>query len=306
MTSASKTRGGAGEISGLGMRPAGATAERGRLLFGTAGVPLSTPASTTLAAIEHVKKIGLDCLEVEFVKGVKMGSDTAEDIRKRADALDVRLSAHAPYYINLNSPEQGKRLASQERLTATCRMAEVCGATNVVFHGGYYGQSSPEGAYKTIKAGLQEILSILRAEKNSATLRIETMGRKAQFGSLDEVLFLCREVEGLLPCLDFAHIHTRKGGANSYRDFQRILKKVGKKLGEEAIKNLHIHISGALYGGKGEIKHLDLRDSDFHYDSWIRALEDCGAAGMVICESPNLEADALMLKNLYNSYRMKG
>ncbi len=277
-----------------------------RLLFGTAGVPLSTPASTTLAAIEHVKKIGLDCLEVEFVKGIKMGSDTAEEIRKRADALNIRLSAHAPYYINLNSPEQGKRLASQERLTATCRMAALCGAGNVVFHGGYYGQGSPEDAYKTIKAGLQEILSILRAEKNAVTLRIETMGRKAQFGSLDEVLFLCREVEGLLPCLDFSHIHAREGGANSYRDFQRILKKVAKKLGEEALRDLHIHISGVLYGGRGEIKHLDLRDSDFHYDSWVRALKDLGAAGMVICESPNLETDALMLKNLYNSYRMKG
>ena len=287
------------------MTSASKTAQK-RLLFGTAGVPLSTPASTTLAAIEHVKKMGLDCLEVEFVKGVKMGSDTAEDIRKRADSLNIRLSAHAPYYINLNSPEQGKRLASQERLTATCRMAALCGATSVVFHGGYYGQSSLEDAYKTIKGGLREILSILRAEKNAVTLRIETMGRKAQFGSLDEVLFLCREVPGLLPCLDFSHIHAREGGANSYRDFLRILKKVAKKLGDEALKNIHVHISGVLYGGRGEIKHLDLRDSDFHYDSWVRALKDLGAAGMVVCESPNLETDALMLKNLYDSYRIKG
>ncbi len=277
-----------------------------RLLFGTAGVPLSTPASTTLAAIEHVKKMGLECLEVEFVRGVKMGSETAEEIRKKAEALDVRLSAHAPYFINLNSPEQGKRLASQERLAAACRMAALCGAESVVFHGGYYGQSSPEYAYKTIKGGLREILSILRAEKNAVTLRIETMGRKAQFGSLDEVLFLCREVEGLLPCLDFSHIHAREGGANSYRDFVRILKKVAKKLGNDALKDLHIHVSGVLYGDRGEIKHLDLRNSDFHYDSWVRALKDCGAAGMVICESPNLETDAIMLKNLYQSYKLKG
>ncbi|MBM3298164.1 MAG: TIM barrel protein, partial [Candidatus Aminicenantes bacterium] len=270
-----------------------------RLLFGTAGVPLSTPVSTTLAGIAHVQRMGLDCLEVEFVKGVKMGSDTAGEIRKKAEALNIRLSAHAPYYINLNSPEPGKRLASQERLTATCRAAALCGAHDVVFHGGYYGHSSLEDTYEAVKAGVREILSLLRAEKNPVTLRIETMGRRAQFGSLDEVLFLCREVEGLQPCLDFSHIHAREGGANSYRDFQRILKKVAKKLGEEALKGLHIHISGVLYGGRGEIKHLDLRDSDFHYDSWVRALKDCGAAGMVICESPNLETDALMLKNLY-------
>ncbi|MGQ9673822.1 MAG: TIM barrel protein [Candidatus Aminicenantales bacterium] len=283
-----------------------AVARPRRLLFGTAGVPLSTPISTTLAAIEHVHRMGLDCLEVEFVGGVKMGSDTAEEIKRKAEALDIRLSAHAPYYINLNSPEEGKRLASQERLVASCRMAALCGAQNVVFHGGYYGHSSPEQAYKTVKAGVQEILSTLKAERKAVTLRIETMGRKAQFGSLDEVLFLCREVENLQPCLDFSHIHAREGGANTYRDFQRILKKVAKKLGEEALKDIHIHISGVLYGSRGEIKHLDLRDSDFHYDSWVRALKDCGAAGMVICESPNLETDALMLKNLYHSYKIKG
>ncbi len=288
-----------------GESPARAAARLTRLLFGTAGVPLSTPILTTLAAIEHAKKIGLDCLEVEFVRGVKMGSETAGEIRKKAEALGIRLSAHAPYFINLNSPEEGKRLASQERLAATCRAAALCGAQDVVFHGGYYGESSPEKTFKTVKNGIKEVLSLLRSEKNAVNLRIETMGRRAQFGSLDEVLFICREVDGLLPCLDFSHIHAREGGANAYEDFLRILKKVAKKLGEEALRNLHIHISGVLYGGKGEIKHLDLRESDFHYYSWIRALRDCEAAGMVICESPNLESDALMLKNLYESYSQK-
>jgi len=277
-----------------------------KLLFGTAGVPLSAPALSTLAAIEYVKKLGLDCLEVEFVKGVKMGSDTAKEIKEKASVFGIRLSVHAPYYINLNSPEQGKRLSSQERLIASVRMAELLGAKNVVFHGGYYGHDTPEKTYETIKKGLEEVLSILRAEKTSATLRLETMGKKSQFGSLEEVLFMCREAEGLLPCLDFSHIHAREGGANSYRHFNRILRKVEKKLGKDIMNNLHIHISGVHYGVKGEVKHLDLRDSDFQFDDLIQALKDSGAAGIVICESPNLEADALMLKNLYQSYKLKG
>ena len=276
-----------------------------KLLFGTAGVPLSTPALSTLAAIEYVKKLGLDCLEVEFVKGLKMGSDTAKEIKEKASAFGIRLSVHAPYYVNLNSPEQGKRLSSQERLIASARMAELLGAKNVVFHGGYYGHDTPEKTYETIKKGLEEVLSTLKAGKTSATLRLETMGKKSQFGSLDEVLFMCREMEGLLPCLDFSHIHAREGGANSYRHFSRILRKVEKKLGKDVMNDLHIHISGVHYGLKGEVKHLDLRDSDFQYDDLIQALRDSGVAGMVICESPNLEDDALMLKNLYQSYRLK-
>jgi deoxyribonuclease IV len=277
-----------------------------RLLFGTAGLPLSTPSLSTLAAIGQIQKLGLDCLEVEFVKGVNMGSDTAKLIKEKATAFGIRLSVHAPYYVNLNSPEQGKRLSSQERLIASARMADRLGASNVVFHGGYYGHDPPEKAYQTIKKGLEEILSTLRAGKNSATLRLETMGKKTQFGSLDEVLFMCRDVEGLLPCLDFSHIHAREGGANTYRDFHRILRKVEKKLGKDSLCNLHIHVSGIHYGLKGEVKHLDLRDSDFNYDGLIRALKDYGVAGMVICESPSLETDAIMLKNLYQSYKLKG
>jgi deoxyribonuclease-4 len=277
-----------------------------KLLFGTAGVPLSAPASTTLAAIDHIKKLGLDCLEVEFVKGVKMGNDTAQLIGRRAAALGIRLSVHAPYYINLNSAEQGTRLASQERLISSARLARSLGAKSLVFHIGYYGHDSPETTYENVKSALRNVVSILRSENNPVTLRPETMGKTSQFGSLDEILALCREVDGLLPCFDFSHLHARERTENSYRHYHHVLRKIEKKLGPRAIGDMHIHIAGILYGEKGEIKHLDLNKSDFNFDGWLQALRDVAATGMVICESPNLETDALMLKDLYNSYRRKG
>ncbi len=277
-----------------------------RLLFGTAGIPLSTPLSTTLAALDHIKKLGLDCLEVEFVKGVKMGNETARQIGRKAAALGIQLSVHAPYYINLNAAEPGRRLASQEHLVTSARLARSLGGRSLVFHVGYYGYDSPEETYRNIKMGLRNIVSILKSEQNPVVLRPETMGKKSQFGSLDEILTLCREVDGLHPCFDFSHLHAREKSENSYRYFSHVLRKIEKKLGERALADMHIHIAGILYGQRGEIKHLDLQKSDFNFDGWLQALRDAGAAGMVICESPNLEADALMLKTLYNSYRAKG
>lgn len=277
-----------------------------RLLFGTAGVPLSAPVSTTLASLDHIKKLGLDCLEVEFVKGVKMGNDTAREIGRKAEALGIRLSVHAPYYINLNSTEAGTRLASQERLISSARLARTLGARSLVFHCGYYGPDSPEETFRNIKDALRNVVSILRSDGNPVVIRPETMGKKSQFGSLDEILALCREVDGLRPCFDFSHMHARERNENSYRHFSHVLRKIEKKLGEKALGDMHIHIAGILYGERGEIKHLDLGKSDFNYDAWLEALRDAGAAGTVICESPNLEADALMLKNLYSSYRRKG
>ncbi len=272
-----------------------------KLLFGTAGVPQSTSPQSTLAAVQEISRMGLDCLEIEFVWGVKMGSDLCQKIKEKATEFKVTLSVHAPYFVNLNSAEEGKRLSSQERLLRSARMAEKCGAKSVVFHCAYYGRSTPEQTYETVKKGLKDILSILKSERNSVVLRPETMGKKSQFGSLEEILFLSRDLDGMLPCIDFSHIHAREGKANSYGEFYRILEKIERKLGNAALKNMHIHISGIAYSDKGEIKHLTLNESDFRYEEWVQAVKDYGIEGRVICESPNKEQDSLLLKKLYMS-----
>ena len=275
----------------------------GGLLFGTAGVPKSTVGTSSLEGIQRIVELGLDCMEVEFVKGVKMGAETAEKIMEKAEEMGVWLSVHAPYYVNLNAAEEGKRLASMERLIASARMAEKCGARSVVFHAGFYGKDDEETTFQNIKRGAQEVVSIMKAERSRVVLRPETMGKRRQFGSLEEILRLCREVDGLQPCVDFSHIHARegRGKANSYREFDRILRKVERKLGRQALKNMHIHVSGAEYSNRGELKHLMLDESDFRYDEWVQALKDAGVEGIVICESPIQEHDAVMLKNLYLS-----
>lgn len=271
-----------------------------KLLFGTAGIPKSSPVQSTLGAISHIVHLGLDCLEIETVKGWDLRSDLARKIGKEARDQGIHLSLHAPYYINLNSKDEGKRLTSQERLLHSARMASLCGAKSVIFHPGYYGKSSLTDSFQKIKKGLQEVVSLIKKDRIPITLRPETMGKKSQFGSFEEILFLCREVDGIYPCIDFSHIHAREGKFNSYLEFYRMLKKLRKKLGDQALKNIHIHISGCEYNDKGEMKHIDLEDSDFRYDEWIQVLKDFELEGTVICESPNLEQDAVMLKKLFS------
>lgn len=269
-----------------------------KLYFGTAGIPRSSKESSTESGIERISELELDALEIEFVRGVKMGEDTALAVKKKAQEKNIRLSVHAPYFINLNSPEEGKRLASQERILRSARIGHLCGAECVVFHPGFYGKN-PDEAYEIIKKTLKEISSILRHENNPIILRPETMGKKSQFGSLNEIINLSLEIENVQPCIDFSHIHARDGRWNSYEEFYKIIKKIERSLGKEAIKNVHIHISGIDYTEKGEKVHLNLKESDFRYDEWVQVLKDCSVEGVVICESPNLELDAMMLKRLY-------
>jgi deoxyribonuclease-4 len=152
-----------------------------------------------------------------------------------------------------------------------------------------------------VKENLEHILAQLREEGNGVTIRPEITGKGSQFGTLEEVLQLSAEVEGLAPAVDFAHLHARAGRVNSYDEFAAILGQVESALGRKALDDIHIHVSGIEYGPKGERKHLVFADSDFRYADLLRALKDFDVRGLLICESPNLEEDALLLQGTYHS-----
>jgi len=152
-----------------------------------------------------------------------------------------------------------------------------------------------------VKDSLEEILNQLKKEGNRVWLRPETMGKPSQFGNLEEILNLCTEVEGVAPCIDFAHLHARSGTSNTYQEFTSILLQIEGILGRTALDNMHIHVSGIAYGEKGETKHLNLKESDFQYVEFLKALSTYDVKGKVICESPNLEEDALLLQTTYNT-----
>jgi deoxyribonuclease-4 len=173
-----------------------------------------------------------------------MARMVGEVARKRG----VKLTAHAPYFINLNAKEEGKVTASQERLMQTARIASLLGAEGIVFHAAVYFDSPPQAVYATVKSNLEQTVRRLRAEGNQVLLRPETMGKGSQFGTLEEVLSLSAEVEGVAPCLDFSHLHARTGRLNSYEEFIAMLQQVEEKLGRQALDSMHIHVSGILYG----------------------------------------------------------
>ncbi|MFC1909236.1 TIM barrel protein [Chloroflexota bacterium] len=271
------------------------------LLFGTAGTPHSARTPSTIDGIKCIAELGLGCMEIEFVRGVKMGQETALLVAEAAEGRGIRLSAHAPYYINMNSREPEKIQASKYRILQTARVASLCHAETIVFHPGFYMGDSAEKTYRVVREGLEEVLNQLHQENNRVWVRPEVTGKGSQFGSIEEVLKLSAEIDGVAPCIDFAHWHARTGEFNSYGEFTSLLQQVKNRLGSSALDNMHIHVAGINYGKKGELNHLNLAESDFRYADFLGALKDCGVRGMVICESPNLEEDALLLQTTYGS-----
>lgn len=272
----------------------------GELLFGTGGIPLSTQPRSTEAGIERIAELGLGCMEVEFVQGVRMSPQVAVSVGELAARKKVALTAHGPYFVNLNAVEPQKVHMSKERILQTARIAALFGARSITFHAAFYLKNTPAETYAMVKKHLQEVVNILRKEGNKVTISPEVTGKPSQFGTLEEILQLSSEIEGVAPCIDFSHWHARTGKANSYQEFLDILDQVEKKLGRRGLDKMHIHVSGIAYGRKGEIKHLMLPDSDLQYAELLKALKERKAKGVVICESvPDLEKDALLLQQTY-------
>jgi len=276
----------------------------GGLLFGTGGVPLSAKSRSTEAGIERIAELGLGCMEVEFVQGVKMSPEAAVSVGELAARKNVVLTAHGPYAINLNAVERQKVHMSKERILQTARIAALFGARSITFHAAFYLRSTPAETYAAVKRQMQEVMNTLRKEGNKVRISPEVTGKPSQFGTLEELLQLSSEIEGIGLCIDFSHWHARTGKANSYREFSDILDRVERRLGRRGLDNMHIHLSGIAYGKKGEIRHLMLPDSDLHYAELLKALKERRAKGVVICESvPDLEEDALLLQRTYRDLR---
>lgn len=272
-----------------------------KLGFGTSGFPSAAPKKDPVAALQIVKDLGLDCLELEFVHGVRMRDESAEEINRNAKRLGITLTAHAPYYINLNAKEQDKIDASINRLIQTARLAGMCGAYSMTFHAAFYMKDDPKTVFDIVKKYLKQITDQLCDEANPIHLRPELTGRKSQFGTLEELCELSREVPQVFPCLDFSHNQARTDGeTNNYAHFANVFERYKKAIGKGALGQMHIHVAGVQYGPKGEIKHLSLTESNFNYQDFLRACKDFNVRGAIICESPELEKDALLLKSTWN------
>jgi len=272
-----------------------------RLMFSTAGIPLSTRNRSTLNGISQVRELGLDGMELEFVRGVNMSEELAEEVGKKAKEKEIFLTCHAPYYINLNAKEMPKVHASMNRIKKSAKVLDKAGGWSVCFHPGYYLDMEKKTVFENIKERIKQIVSDLEEMGNKVWIRPETTGKTTQFGNLDELLDISQEVERVMPVIDFSHLHARTNGKyNTKEEFREIFTKVENKLGKEGLNNVHSHLSGIEYGEKGERKHLNLEESDMNFKELLEVWKEFDIKGVVVSENPNIEKDALMIKKLYN------
>ena len=273
-----------------------------RLYFLTAGMPLRAGTKGYERGFEIHDEMGLDGLELEFVHGVRISDKSKEAVANAIKNDKKIITAHAPFYVNLNAREDDKVEASVQRIIETAMVTNELGGYSITFHAGFYLNQDAEMVYGKIREQIKNITESLNKVGNKIWIRPETTGKATQWGDLSEIIRISKEFETVLPCVDFSHIHARYNGFwNTYDEFASIFEQIGNELGQVALDNFHAHIAGIEYSAKGEKKHLNLEESDFNYKDLLRAFKDFGVKGAVVCESPNIEDDAKLLKDYYSS-----
>lgn len=243
--------------------------------------------------LELYNKQGIKAAEIPFTYQIWMNNAEAKEIGEIAKEFDIKLSIHAPYWLNLASKEKDKRKATKKRILNCCERAHYMKANVVVFHCGYYQGRDKEEVYDMIKNGILDMQGTIKNNKWKVKLAPETAGKINVFGSLDEILRLVKEIKCGF-CIDFAHIKAYSLGKLTYDEICKEVKK---------LVYIHAHFSGIEWTSKGERNHK------------ITPGEEIKKLGLalkknkikditIINESPDPFGDSLKLKKIFEELKI--
>ena len=266
-------------------------------LFGPGGNSESFYAEgfkATLQAPGWVAARGLGAYEYQAGNGLTAPIATLAKIGAKAREHGISMSLHAPYYISLSGVDPEKRLKSIDYITRSLEAAEALGADTIVVHTGSAAKISREEAMALAADTLEQTLAAIGDRFPDIAIGLETMGKRNQLGTLEEVLTLCRIHPRLVPVVDFGHLNAREQGRFfTADDYRAVFAAIAESAGDEIARNLHCHFSRIEYTDAGEKRHVTFADTAWGPD--FAPLAEVIAADAltprIICESAGTMAE---------------
>jgi deoxyribonuclease-4 len=274
--------------------------------FGPAGVPpIFHVMKAVLADVPRLlREEGLDAFEYQAVRwGAKpqIEREDAEKLGSKARENDVWLSLHGSYFMNFCGEKETIK-ASKKRLIACVTAAEWMKAHVVVFHPGFYGGKTQREAFAICLEALKEVAEAMRTLGiKNVKIGPETMGKRSQLGSLNEVMGLCEEVERTQLVVDWGHLHARdRGRFKTVNDFRKVVEEIENRLGTEATKNMHCHFTKIEFTAKGERRHHIMDETNFGPDfaDFAKVIAEFKLKPVIISESPIIDMDAMTMRDI--------
>lgn len=253
-----------------------------------------------------VKNMGLDAFEYSFGRGVSISEEKAFSIGKAFSENGIKISVHAPYYINFSNPDPEMIDKSIGYVTSSAKMVRIMGGNRTIIHPAAQGKDLREVAVNRAIDNFKRLTDAIYSQGlDDLIFCPETMGKTAQIGTIEEITSICKIDKIYVPTVDFGHVNAREfGSLKTKEDFKNRLEYMISELGYDKMKHFHIHFSKIQYAAKGEIRHLNFDDNEYgpNFEPLADALIELNLEPVVICESAgNQDEDALYMKNYYFS-----
>ena len=262
--------------------------------FGPAGIPLSCKGRTLKDGIEDIHALQLDAMEVQLLRPKRDIPEELDLIKELGEELDVRLSVHAPYYMDLLGDEHYME-RSIENVLWSGEISQQLGADLLILHVGMYHDHSPDDALEEAISKIRWLRDRFKKRGIDIELGIETSGRQKVFGSVDEILTINKRIQKTIPVINIPNIHAREGG--SIRDVQDVEDLFNKVNDQMKTGKFYTHFSGVEHADGDKIMATPIKKGDLRFDPVAEMMlghEDWEFR--IISESPLLEHDAVYMK----------
>jgi len=274
-----------------------------KIFLGPSGIPTVSRINSSIEGIKTVARLQLNAMEIEFVRGVHMNLKMAGQCGEVAKKFNVRLSVHAPYYINLLSENEQTVEESKKRILDSMERASLMDADIVVVHGGYYGELNKKEALEKMMEQVKDIVDKVKSNGwDNVLVGFETSGRMKSFGTVEEIVKICKEVKGCGIVIDSAHIFARQGGKIDYSE-------IFEKIEPLKLEHVNMHFSGIRWrpadGGGNEWHHLPISVNQPPFEPLAKEILRRKVDATIICESPVLEQDSLIMKKVFEKMGVK-
>lgn len=251
--------------------------------------------------VDPFEKIKPDDDLVVLASGLAQNFEELSILGKMGKELDVQLSMHTPYYMDLiSNNEMTEKSINSMKWAAT--MTNVLEGQMVVSHIGLYGEMGKKKARENVLANLYKLLEWWKDMEIRPSLGLETSGRQEVFGSLEEILDICDELKEIVPVVNFAHLHARENGIlRESQDFAEVFDSTSGYVNGHH----YVHFAGVEHEGGNEKRVTPIKKGDLRFEPLADYLAECMPNVTIISSSPLLEHDAMYMKVIFERALMK-
>ena len=215
------------------------------------------------------------------------------EVGRMAKRLDVSISLHTPYYMDLGSNSDLTDSCLDSIRHAGLIVNALDGDIVVTNLGLYTGKLPNEEIDDNILNNVADLMDWWHDTGLKPKLGVEITGQQSVFGSMEQVLDLCEAVEGIVPVLNFPHYHSRtEGSLLDSDDFLEALQQVAPYCGD----NIHTAFAGVEHENGNERRLTPIKKGDLKFEPLAEALCELKPNATIISGSPLLEHDAMYMR----------